>query len=225
MMVLDAVSSAKAQFFMVTSASAFAQSDMIDWSTLGPNLTPVSNPTTLTTQGGSAVTVSEVSGNPDLLFQSQVLFQALSWDGNFAPGAPVLWTGGANGPITLTFAQPVSGVGAQINAETFGAFTAEISLFDSSNELLASYVESGVTANTDDNTAIFIGGQQISGAPEIAYAVFSVPTSTGSPDNFAIGDVAILVPEPSAWSLFIGGLALMLVWHRALRLARAGRSR
>jgi hypothetical protein len=46
----------------------------------------------------------------------EVRQQGNGWAGNFAPNDFVLWTGGANGPITISFASPVFGAGAQIQS-------------------------------------------------------------------------------------------------------------
>jgi hypothetical protein len=46
--------------------------------------------------------------------------------GNFAPGEELLWDHMIGPDITLTFATPVDAAGAAIQADYYGAFTAQI---------------------------------------------------------------------------------------------------
>ncbi len=78
--------------------------------------------------------------------------QNSGWSGNFAPGTALLWTASAGPDITLTFAQPVYGAGAQIQADYFGAFTAEVIVNGTQH-----FTETGNSTSAGDNSAIFIG--------------------------------------------------------------------
>jgi len=130
------------------------------------------------------------------------------WYGNFAPGDNLLYTGAAfsvgSGPITLGFSSAVSGGGLQIMTDAGGAFTATIDAYNGAT-LLGTFTESGVATNLADNSAIFIGINDLTG-PDITSLVIGV-NGTG---DFAVNQLSLLtnantVPEPSSV-----GMALLL---------------
>ncbi len=90
--------------------------DTLDWSTLGTGLgaegDSVPSGTLATTAHGNVVTVSNMAGADFLRYD-----QSSAWTpGNFAPGTALLYTAPFLGAsdITLNFATPVLGAGAQI---------------------------------------------------------------------------------------------------------------
>jgi len=123
--------------------------DSIDWSQLGTEGTIVNAPATVTTALGNVVTVSDTAGAPLLRYD-----QSSAWSGNFAPGTALLYTAPFLGTsdITLTFATPVLGAGAQIQANYNGPFTAQITVNGTQT-----FTESGVSNANADGSAIFIG--------------------------------------------------------------------
>jgi len=132
------------------------------------------------------------------------------WNGNFAPGANLLWTGynGSLGPLTLGFSSPVSGAGLQIMSDYYGAFTAEIDAYNGAT-LLGTFTEAGVSNGNADNSAIFIGINDLSG-PNITSIVISESDAI-RPGDFAVNQLSLLTtsttstPEPSSV-----GMALLL---------------
>jgi hypothetical protein len=114
-----------------------------------------------------------------------------------------------SGPLTLNFDTPVSTVGAQIDNNIYGVFTAEIQAFYN-NVLLGTFTESGSVTTSNDNSAIFLGvaGKKIT---SIVYSITETPQ--GSLTDFAINQVSIVpapaVPEPASIVLFISGLAIL----------------
>jgi hypothetical protein len=123
--------------------SAPGGADTLLWHTLGASGTSVPSGTLVTTTDGNTVTVG-VSGTGT----GDILEEPGSWPGNFPNGDYVLYDGGpsgsGSGPVTLTFANPVSFVGFQIQAVGEGAFTSQITAYNGSNSLGA-FTVSGST--------------------------------------------------------------------------------
>jgi|SRR5579859_598318 len=191
----------------VTSRALFNGNDFVDWGSLGPAVSSVSNPVTTTSNGGLSVNISEPAGT-----DFKRVDQGNGWDGNFAPGDSLLWTNFGDpgpGPITIDFASPISGAGAQIQDNRHSTTFATIDAYNGGT-LLGSFTEAGPGFSTPqgDNTAIFIGIEDLSGA-NITRLVFS----TGVQD-FAINRMDLLtpktspVPEPSSCLLLFSVLGV-----------------
>ncbi|AJE03211.1 PEP-CTERM sorting domain-containing protein [Geobacter pickeringii] len=193
---------------LATDASAFSGSDTIDWGTLGPGRTKLSQPFSNAVGGmpGLGVTVSMPSSG---LMETRV--QGKSWAGNFGSGESLLWTRYSNGPLILDFDSAVSGVGAQIQANRFGDFLATIEAFDQGGASLGSFVLNGHSDYSKTDTALFIG--VLSNLANIDKVAFSVASVTGHND-FAINNPLVQrqaaqpapVPEPSTYLLLGIGL-------------------
>jgi hypothetical protein len=175
--------------------------DTVDWSQLGPAFTPIPNPFSAVSSGGVPITGTFATGTGEVLVQSS------SWNGNFAPGDFLVWTMG-NGPLTLDFGSSFSDAGAQIQADFFGAFTAVLSAFNGAT-LLGSVIESGISNSNGDNSAIFIGVNDLTG-PNITRVVFSIPSCSTNCTDFAINRLSlsgpVSVPEPASLLLVGSGL-------------------
>ena len=148
----------------------------------------------------------------------QNLQQDFSWLGNFPAGMGLIYNGVSTlgntpGPILVSFDQLVDGVGAYIQADWFGSFTATILLYDPSFNLLGSYSAAG-TSNGLVGTGLFIGAYDVSA--DIAYAIFDTTANGFHDEDFAIGTLLInhqVIPEPSTLLLLgpsLLGLAGML---------------
>jgi hypothetical protein len=129
--------------------------------------------------------------------------QGTSWIGNFPTGMGLIYNGfvfgGQQLGIVTTFDSGISGVGAYIQADIFGPFSATITLFDQNNNSLGSFTANGVS-NNNVGTALFIGASSLSGA--VFAAQFDLVDVNGTED-FAIGTVNFnSVPEPSSLLLF-----------------------
>jgi hypothetical protein len=184
---------ARAGIAQVSSRSALGGNDVLNWtqiSSLGFFTTPV----TVTTEGGLTATLSSTG----ILGPATQGTKGAAWDGNFAPGAPLVFTGqfGPSGPIVITFARPVSAVGAQMNynwtasskADPF-PFNITLSLYNSAGTLLATYTAQGEQYPVPDNSAAFIGA--IDSTAEITQAVFSTTTTANYAGSFAINNLAV----------------------------------
>ncbi len=184
--------------------------DELNWASLGPIVPPlpfkILPPTfTTTSAGGLSIGVivppaSTPGITPPLLFQTA----AAGIPTNFAAGDYVLFTGllpgqfpapGNPGPLALTFATPIAGVGTQIAVDDTLQFTAQISAFDSNNNLLGTFSSPGTSSLALDNSAVFLGVS--SDTANISRVEFStsVPNRAISINNLSIATAA--VPEPS----------------------------
>jgi hypothetical protein len=185
--------------------------DSTDWGQLGACNQSVAPTFTATSVGGLTVTGSDASGH----VQEDIQRNADNtggctydgWYGNFAPGANMLYTGFedsvGSGPITLGFSSPVSGAGLQIGNSPYGAFTATIDAYNGAT-LLGTFTEVGVETNAADNSAIFIGINDLTG-PDITSIVIGVPGGDFSVNQLSLLTNANTVPEPSSV-----GMALLL---------------
>jgi len=193
----------------ITGTATRSGNDSANWGQLGSCFTPIPTSFTATSTGGVGITGTLAS-------PGQVRVQtACGWDGNFASGDNVLWTNGG-GPLTLAFSQGVSGAGAQIETDTFGAFTAEIC----ANGTLFCFSESGDSTSAGDNSAIFIG--LLDTTPGITSITFSI-TSCGDCNmgDFAINELSLTdgvttTPEPSSLLLFGTSLLGLAPFRRRL---------
>ena len=188
---------ARATIIGITSVDALGSSrDTYDWSELSGFA--------VTSTGGNTATATGPSG-------FEVLTQGTTWNGDFAPGTAVLFNlgGPPDADTSLTFAHPVAGAGAKIDGNGSAPITAGIEAFDSSNHLLGSFAENGITSNANDDSAIFIG---ILGSTDDIAKIKIFINNPGSP-AFAIGPLSTAsadvsaVPLPPSMILFSTALA------------------
>jgi hypothetical protein len=220
-----AASSASATVYGIDNVgSIIGPTDTIDWSQLGSPGASFTTSQAVTSGLGASATVSS-AGN--LL---QVREQGVDWNGDFASGTVVMWDDSTadvtkGGPdITIHFAQPVAAVGAQIQADFPGAFTAQI--IGSNGSPVGSFIENGDSTHLGDGSAIFIGLQ--STAVDISEVQFTLTSASLHPNDFAIGPVTFGstpltvfpgVPEPSTWAMMLAGFAMIGAVLRGLILS------
>lgn len=210
---------------LVTNRAAISETDRLDWSSLGAISPP--SPTkvlpsnfSIISQGGLGINVSIPAPiftppppiTPPLLFQTT----ATSIPTNFASGDFILLTGlkpgtlpaiGNPGPLSITFDRPVSAAGTQIAVDDESTFTAFISAYDLSNNLLGNFSIAGTSSLALDNSAQFLGvSSDIANISKIVYS------SDKSNRAFGVNAVSIAqqVPEPfTTLGTIIGGI---VVW-------------
>jgi hypothetical protein len=198
---LLATARAHAGLILVTSPAALGPNDSIDWGQLGTDPTFLSTTQTVTSGGGLGATVSTT--DPAGLVR---LDEGNDWIGNFTLGDHLLGNNSFNySPMTIAFASPVLGVGANFNADDYGAFTGTIEAFDGSTSL-GTFTEDGVVTSNEDGSAIFIGVRDTKA--EITSIVFGL--TDPSLGDFAINSLRLVTPEvmaaPEPASLTLLGL-------------------
>ncbi len=198
---------------IVGSTDPNAFNDQVNWCTQFNNCanTPFlePSPSSFTSQGG----VSGLVGIVGTQQPFEVRQQGVSWNGNFPANMGIVYNAVStqnNTPadIAATFGVGVFGAGAYIQANSYGAFTATVTLFDSNYQSLGSFTAQG-DSESGGKTALFIGAYDTTAD---VYAIqFNVKDINGV-DDFAIGTMGLNtngVPEPGTLML-LGPSALGL---------------
>jgi hypothetical protein len=197
---LTAAPPAWADLTLITNRAALGANMSVDWSTLGaPLLTNISSPFTL-----GSVTVSMPSGTFQKLDQGT---GSNDWNGNFSPGDHLLWTNYYPGPMGIAFSTPAYGVGANVQENVFGYFTAKLEVFSGTTSL--GFLSLAGNSNAgNDGSAIFLG---VFSSVPFTSLKYSITTPTGG--NFVINQLGVRttpVPIPPSALLFGTGLLLVL---------------
>src|SRR5947209_105212 len=122
---------APAGVVLVTNLQALAPNDSIDWGQLGPDSTSLSSSAAVTSAGGLGATVS--TDDPSGLVRVD---EGVSWIGNFTISDHLINNNLFNFfPLTIDFASPIGGAGAQIQLDNNGDFTATIEAFSGNTSL------------------------------------------------------------------------------------------
>jgi hypothetical protein len=183
--------------------------DSVNWSQLGSPSTSIPNPFSFITANGVSGNGTYATGNGDYGNHGSVYLQGANWAGNFTHGDYVNWTEN-EGAITLNFARGYTQIGAQIEEDSWGAFTAQIC------DVNGCFTEDGVSNGKDDGSAIYIG---IFSDSPIDWVTFSLKSASYRRDDFAIDEVTLNTPEPGTLLLMASGLATMAAFLRR-RFAR-----
>jgi len=176
----------------VTSRAALGGNDFVNWNSAGANGDALGSSFSTTSAGGVGVNVSGATSSVNGFERTD---QGDLWNGNFAPGAALLWSGFSIDAQTMTiaFGSPVFGAGAQIQSDDHVAFTAFLNSYDSIGNLLHSDTFSGNSTDAHDNSAIFIG--VLNDTANIAKIELGI-LDTSTPGSFAINRLDLKrVPE------------------------------
>jgi PEP-CTERM motif len=212
-MAVGAAQRAPAGVVLATSASALESNDSVDWGQLGPDSTSLQSSIPVTSAGGLGVRVTTT--DPSGLVRVD---EGLSWIGNFTVGDHLISNNQfAFSPLTIHFASPISGAGAQIQLDSSEPFTATIEAFAGTTSL-GKFTEDGNSTSPEDGSAIFIG--VLDSVPAITSLVFGIDNPPPFEGDFAIDSLLIntpvSVPEPTSCVLAMFGIAVGLgIWWRA----------
>ncbi|MFN8218672.1 MAG: PEP-CTERM sorting domain-containing protein [Fimbriimonadales bacterium] len=191
---------------LVTTRAGIGATDTIDWGQFGAAFTSLGTP------------INGVTSTYGLRFRASTTATAAferrdqwtgGWAGNFTQGDELLWTK-SPGVTTIRFASYVQAVGANIQDDFFGPFTATIEAFDGFGVSMGSFQVNGNSNSNNDGSAIFVG--VASNAFNIAKITYQVQGASGALDDFAINEVAMnaCVPEPGTIAaLGLGAIALI----------------
>lgn len=189
---------------LVTNRAAIGQTDFIDWGQFGATFNPVAdNSMGLSNTGNTRFRVSDGDG-------LERRDQGNGWSGNFAQRDRLIWTRDSGSSLSLRFSNTMFAAGAQIQRDTYGAFTATIEAFDALGDSLGSFNVAGNSDGASDNSAIFVGVASAQG--DIARLVYTMDGGQSQGDDFAINEVALnqCVPEPGTIAaLGLGALVLL----------------
>jgi hypothetical protein len=162
---------------IVTSRSTLGGNDFIDWGTIGPDSTVLNGPFNVTSNGGVGATVQ--AAIYPLVTRTQG-FNA-SYFGGFTEGERLLATRslsrteGGRGPISISFASPISAGGLQIESTFSGnSYTVTLEAFGTADNSLGSFSQSGFS-NFGTGNPVFLG---VTSDVGISRLVYSLPTSS-----------------------------------------------
>jgi len=161
--VFFSLSFASATPTKIISRDSLAANDLIDWSQLGVAVNFVQSGTFVTSNLGLTGSIWNFSTSVEHAFR-RVDQGYGGWRGNFEDGAPLLFTNYSSGPLVIDFDTPVFGAGAQIQSHVGVStspgtpFTAYLKVYGANDTtVLATYSEEGISNNSADNSAIFLG--------------------------------------------------------------------
>lgn len=195
---------------LVTDRAALGANESVDWRVLNPtgSFISIPSPFSVTGSGGTQVTGS-LPDVPNSFFTgiNQGDNQG-GFAGNFAPGTALLLNQNRNpnetfGTMTFAFSNAVRGIGTQIQVNRFGPFTAFIEAFDSSGNSLGRFSRNGISDDSADNSAIFIG--LLSDQLDIARVTLSTdPTNNFAINQLSLNSSATAIPTPALLPGLIG---------------------
>lgn len=193
------------------SAGALGANDSVNFAQFGGDGTAISPGTAWTSAHGHTGFVDFFSGGGSFSGNGTVADQcpaspSCSWTGGFTPGESLVWsfdgtTSGGSAPVGFRVGA-MNGVGALVQSDAPGAFTASLDWFTTSLILGGSFTAASDAAGDP----IFIGALDLSGAG-IGAVKFNL---TDGSNDLAVGTLELngpaVTPEPASIILFTNGL-------------------
>lgn len=189
----------------VTSRNALGGDDTVDWSLLGGPLTSLPLSVSVNSPKGFGLTIdiNAVTATPPTVLQTGP--EPLPATA-FANGDFLLFTGGENpqfpglenpSPITITFAKPVFGAGANLQPDdectSTCPYTGIIQAFDKNNRLVATFSAPGISSRNLDGSAPFYGVR--STRANISKIVFSIDPAVSGPHPLTINALSLVTTK------------------------------
>jgi hypothetical protein len=215
MLSLALVGPALAAPVEINSRAALGGDDFIDWGTLGPSGTSLGLTFLVTSNDGLGATVSSTATPFGASRKNQ---GPMDWNGSFAPGDELLFSGAgtARPTVTIQFSTPVAGAGAQIEdafLDGVSPYIAGLQVFGSANTLLGSFTQTGIsTEGSGNNSAIFLG--VLNDTANIDHITYRISEASNALVGFALNQLDIVttpratpVPEPGIFLLLVTSLA------------------
>jgi hypothetical protein len=209
--------------------ATWSYNDEVYWNQLPLNSSINSGTTIATHTQGIPLTISFGRGTAGTTF-TQCGFgcgAGQDWAGDFLPGQHILGAVTSsytnNGNLILSFGQAIDGIGFVVEANYYGTFTAEVTLFDGSTDL-GSFFEAGDSISSPGTMESFIGISDLTGA-DITSVHIAAFDCGGNPcsNGFAIGELLLetspqtSTPEPASLApLGLSILALGFLFRRRL---------
>ncbi len=185
----------------VTSQSALSPNDSILWAQLGGDQTQLAATFGVTSKSGLGATVTLTGANSVVSVVCGQKTGNCSWTNTgFPAGDTVLWTvnpsTGGNGPVTLALNKGgIAGVGALIQPDAPGQFTASIQAFNGSTSL-GTFTEQSDAAGDP----IYLGVLDSTGM-NITSVVYSLTACASNCADFALDSVdlatSVVAPPPN----------------------------
>ncbi len=201
---------ANADTFTVYATSAAQNaSDFIQWSQLGPAVTQFGTPQFVFTGDGNLAVVGNIDFSPFVRVD-----QGNGWNGNFANGENLVWTGNANGlggegPFALVLQTPALSFGFGIETAQTGPFMATVEAYGQNGDPLFSDTFNGVSGGAiGTGSELFVGMGDTAGA-NIGSILISTSSPNGAVNNFAINDPGFTYATPEPGSMALLGSALL----------------
>jgi hypothetical protein len=209
----------------IRSAASLGAADSFGWGQLKPGRTYTS-PQSIVSAGGARARISSAGGTFGLSTPSS------NWIGVSAPESSNLDTDDWGPDLAFSLNDPVSGIGAHIQSDALGSFTAEVTAFDFNDHVLGSFSYSGLGDGADDGPGIFVGLKDTkANISKVQFRIWGRDFGAHR-YKFHVGRVDCVspVPLPPGLALFataLAGLASLIFVRRrgaARRGARASAS-
>lgn len=210
--VLAASPAAALPIVPVASRVALAGNDTLVWA--GADGAALGSPHVQASVGGLNVAAFATAPALDLFLFIQ---NGSAFTANFTSGDRLLTTGFDDGPLTLSFATPIRGIGFNIVNQNFGMFTGTMQFLDLMNNSLGTVSVMGTSSAANDGSAPFLGG--VGNLLEISSVIISV-SAVGGGIPLAINHLSLVttpVPEPAAALMLLLGLAGVALHRRRAR--------